>query len=41
MDRTIKATQSAMPRMEEYFKEISTIWDSGIMTNNGALAGGE
>lgn len=31
----IKATQPVMPEKEAYFKEISTIWDNGIMTNNG------
>lgn len=36
MDKIIKPTRPAMPPMEEYFKEISAIWDTGIMTNNGA-----
>lgn len=35
MDRVIKPTQPVMPSMDEYFKEISTIWNTGIMTNNG------
>lgn len=33
--RTIKPTQPVLPEMEEYVKEISSIWDTGIMTNNG------
>lgn len=33
--REIKATRPVMPDKDVYFKEISTIWDNGIMTNNG------
>ncbi len=35
MDRMIKPTQPVMPDMGEYIKEIGSIWDTGIMTNNG------
>lgn len=31
----IKATKPVLPNFEEYVKEISTIWNTGIMTNNG------
>lgn len=33
--KEIKATRPVLPDKEEYFKEISTIWENGIMTNNG------
>lgn len=36
MGRSIKPTQPVIPRLEEYVREISSIWDCGIMTNNGA-----
>lgn len=36
MDRIIKSTQPVMPPVENYFKEISDIWETGILTNNGA-----
>ena len=35
MKREIKATQPAMANMDKYIKEISSIWDTKIMTNNG------
>lgn len=35
MDRIIKATRPSMPAMDKYVREISSIWESGIMTNNG------
>lgn len=38
MGREMKPTQPVMPEIEEYVKEISSIWDTGIMTNNGAKA---
>jgi hypothetical protein len=31
----IKATRPVMPTIESYIEEIRSIWDSGIMTNNG------
>ena len=38
MSKNIKATQPAMPDMEAYIEEIKSIWDTGIMTNNGEKA---
>lgn len=38
MDREIKATQPVMPEIEDYMKEIRSIWDTGIMTNYGEKA---
>ena len=35
MNRMIKATQPVMPKLEDYIQEISSIWNTGIMTNNG------
>ena len=31
----IKATRPAMPDYGEYVKEIASIWETGVMTNNG------
>ncbi len=31
----VKATRPAMPNIEDYIQEIRSIWDTGIMTNNG------
>ncbi len=33
--RKIKATRPTMPEFEEYIQEIRSIWENGIMTNNG------
>ena len=38
MDREIKATQPVMPEIEDYMKEIRSIWDTGILTNYGEKA---
>jgi dTDP-4-amino-4,6-dideoxygalactose transaminase len=35
MNRVIKPTQPVLPDMEDYIREIRSIWDTGIMTNNG------
>lgn len=35
MEKKIKATQPALINMDAYVKEISSIWDTKIMTNNG------
>lgn len=35
MRKNIKPTQPVMPSKEEYVQEISSIWENGIMTNNG------
>lgn len=35
MGRIIKPTYPVMPKLEKYIEEISSIWDSGILTNNG------
>jgi dTDP-4-amino-4,6-dideoxygalactose transaminase len=35
MNRVIKPTEPVMPSKEAYIQEISSIWDNGIMTNNG------
>ncbi|MGN0141583.1 MAG: DegT/DnrJ/EryC1/StrS family aminotransferase [Roseburia sp.] len=35
MKKDIKATCPVMPSKEAYIQEISSIWESGIMTNNG------
>ena len=35
MEKEIKATQPTMPKIEEYVREISSIWDTRIMTNYG------
>lgn len=35
MNRQIKPTQPVMPDIEEYIGEIRSIWNSGILTNNG------
>lgn len=35
MDRMIKPTQPVMPDIKEYIDEIRSIWDNGILTNNG------
>ena len=35
MNKIIKPTQPIMPSMEDYIKEISSIWENGVMTNNG------
>lgn len=35
MNREIKATQPVMPDMGTYMREIRSIWDTKIMTNNG------
>ncbi len=35
MIREIKPVKPVMPSKELYLQEISSIWDSGIMTNNG------
>ncbi len=35
MNREIKPTQPVMPKMEEYMREIRSIWDTKTMTNNG------
>jgi dTDP-4-amino-4,6-dideoxygalactose transaminase len=35
MKREIKPTQPVMPNMEDYINEIRSIWNTGIMTNNG------
>ncbi|MCI8374286.1 MAG: DegT/DnrJ/EryC1/StrS family aminotransferase [Lachnospiraceae bacterium] len=35
MGRMIKPTQPVMPDKEKYIQEISSIWDTGAMTNNG------
>lgn len=37
-EKNIKPTQPSMPDMKEYIKEISSIWDTGILTNNGEKA---
>ena len=31
----IKATKPVMPDYENYIREIRSIWDTGILTNNG------
>lgn len=31
----IKATRPTMPAYEDYIQEIRSIWENGIMTNNG------
>lgn len=35
MLKNIKATMPAMPAYESYIEEIRSIWENGIMTNNG------
>lgn len=35
MQKRINVTQSSMPPMEEYIKEISSLWDSKWLTNMG------
>lgn len=35
MNKLIKPTMPVMPKMETYIQEISSIWDTKIMTNNG------
>lgn len=35
MNMVIKATRPSMPVMEDYIREISSIWTTGSMTNNG------
>lgn len=35
MNRVIRPTQPVMPDKMKYIQEISSIWDTGIMTNNG------
>ncbi len=35
MVKNIKATMPAMPAYESYIEEIKSIWDNGILTNNG------
>lgn len=37
-EKNIKPTQPAMPDMGDYIKEISSIWETGILTNNGEKA---
>lgn len=33
--KILKATRPVMPKYEDYIREIKSIWDTGIMTNNG------
>lgn len=33
--KVLKATRPVMPKYEDYIQEIKSIWDTGIMTNNG------
>lgn len=35
MQKKIKATMPVMPEYESYIQEIQSIWETGIMTNNG------
>ena len=35
MIKNIKATMPVMPEYESYIQEIKSIWENGIMTNNG------
>lgn len=36
-DRPIYVTKAALPDFDEYEKYLKIIWDTGILTNNGAL----